>query len=168
MICAICLSCEARAVVSREDCLERGDGLDGADEGFRVGVGVSGDGVVGLDESDAGAETEEGLGGGRLRAALGGALGTLARAEVARADGDGSAVGSVAEEGVSGDGGDHGDGGGGVVGSVEGVGDAAGPAGLCGATLCGVLPLELLVGVGEEIGGQVLASLIAGVQWWAG
>ena len=89
-------------------------------------------------------------------------LGTLARAEVARADGDGCAVGSVAEEGVSGDGGDHGDGGGGVVGSVEGVGDATGPACLCGATLCGVLPLELLVGVGKEIGGQVLASLVAG------
>ena len=67
------------------------------DEGLRVGVGVGGDGVVGLDEGDAGAEAEEGLGGGCLRAALGRALGTLARAEIARADGDGCAAGSVAE-----------------------------------------------------------------------
>ena len=95
-----------------------------------------------------------------LRAALSGAFGALACAEVARADGDGCAAGSVAEESVAGDGGDHGDGGVGVVGDVERVGDAAGPAGLGGSALCGVLPLELLVGVREEIGGQVLAGQV--------
>ena len=59
------------AVAGGEDSLERGDGLHGVCEGFRVGVGVGGDGVVGLHESDAGAEAEECLRGGLLRAALG-------------------------------------------------------------------------------------------------
>ena len=161
------LELRGEAVAGGEDGLERGDGLDGVGEGLGVGVGVGGDGVVGLHEGEAGAEAEEGLRGGLLRAALGGALGALAGAEVAGADGDGRAAGSVAEESVAGDGGDHGDGGVGVVGDVEGVGDAAGPAGLGGSALRGVLPLELLVGVGEEIGGAGLAGLVLACGWWA-
>ncbi len=152
------LKLRGEAIAGGKDGLQRSDGLDCVGEGLGVGVGVGGDGVVGLHEGEAGAEAEQGLCGGLLGVALGGALGALAGAEVAGADGDGRAGGSVAEEGVAGDGGDHGDGGGRVVAAVDGVGDAAGPAGLGAAALGGVLPFELLIGVGEEVGGDRLAG----------
>jgi hypothetical protein len=72
--------------------------------------------VVGLHQAEAGVEAEQGLRGQQLGAALGGALGALRAAEVARADADRRAGAAVAEERVAGDGGDHRDLRAGVVG----------------------------------------------------
>ena len=100
MICAICWSCAARPLLAGKTVLSGVIDCTASDEGFGVGIGVGGDGVVGLNQSDAGAEAEQSLGGGLLRGALGRALGTLPRAEVAGLTETGVLLAAVAEESV--------------------------------------------------------------------